>query len=103
MYISMQSLKPSKSLGCMFLHRTPPFSSEEEADEDDIKQSYISPELLQKQSKTSSSKVSAFQKAPGKSYMDGMVESEVEETGTHAKTSKGFFTTFACACCNSCA
>ncbi|KAM6285805.1 cilium assembly protein DZIP1 isoform 2-T2 [Spheniscus humboldti] len=68
---------------------TPPFSSEEEADEDDIKQSYISPELLQKQSKTSSSKVSAFQKAPGKSYMDGMAESEVEETGTPAKTSKG--------------
>ncbi|KAF1669551.1 DZIP1 protein, partial [Pygoscelis papua] len=68
---------------------TPPFSSEEEADEDDIKQSYISPELLQKQSKTSSSKVSAFQKAPGKSHMDGMVESEIEETGTPAKTSKG--------------
>ncbi|XP_009323840.1 PREDICTED: zinc finger protein DZIP1 [Pygoscelis adeliae] len=68
---------------------TPPFSSEEEADEDDIKQSYISPELLQKQSKTSSSKVSAFQKAPGKSHMDGMVGSEIEETGTPAKTSKG--------------
>ncbi|KAF1483537.1 Zinc finger protein DZIP1, partial [Eudyptula minor novaehollandiae] len=87
--IAENTSTPNKSLGCMFLHRTPPFSSEEEADEDDIKQSYISPELLQKQSKTSSSKVSAFQKAPGKSYMDGMVESEVEETGTHAKTSKG--------------
>ncbi|KAF1460160.1 Zinc finger protein DZIP1, partial [Spheniscus demersus] len=87
--IAENTSTPNKSLGCMFLHRTPPFSSEEEADEDDIKQSYISPELLQKQSKTSSSKVSAFQKAPGKSYMDGMAEGEVEETGTPAKTSKG--------------
>ncbi|XP_009576929.1 PREDICTED: zinc finger protein DZIP1-like, partial [Fulmarus glacialis] len=68
---------------------TPPFSSEEEIDEDDIKQSYISPELLQKQSKTSSSKVSVFQKASGKSNMGGTEESEIEETGTSAKTSKG--------------
>ncbi|XP_049671944.1 cilium assembly protein DZIP1 [Accipiter gentilis] len=68
---------------------TPPFSSEEEVDEDDIEQSYISPELLKKQSKTSSNKVSAFQKASGKSDMDGMEESEIEETGTPAKTSKG--------------
>uniref|UniRef100_A0A8C3JP79 Cilium assembly protein DZIP1 n=1 Tax=Calidris pygmaea TaxID=425635 RepID=A0A8C3JP79_9CHAR len=75
----------------VFLFRTPPFSSEEEADEDDIKQHYVSPELLQKQSKTSSSKVSAFQKASGKSDMgwDGTEESETEETGTPAKTSKG--------------
>uniref|UniRef100_A0A663EVS4 Cilium assembly protein DZIP1 domain-containing protein n=1 Tax=Aquila chrysaetos chrysaetos TaxID=223781 RepID=A0A663EVS4_AQUCH len=68
---------------------TPPFSSEEEADEDDIEQSYISPELLKKQSKTSSNKVSAFQKASGKSDMDGTEESEIEETGTPAKTPKG--------------
>ncbi|XP_010294045.1 PREDICTED: zinc finger protein DZIP1, partial [Phaethon lepturus] len=68
---------------------TPPFSSEEEVDEDDIKQSYISPELSQKQSKTSSSKVSAFQKASGKSDMDRTEESEIEETGTPVKTSKG--------------
>uniref|UniRef100_A0A8B9M1J5 DAZ interacting zinc finger protein 1 n=1 Tax=Accipiter nisus TaxID=211598 RepID=A0A8B9M1J5_9AVES len=68
---------------------TPPFSSEEEVDEDDIEQSYVSPELLKKQSKTSSNKVSAFQKASGKSHMDGMEESEIEETGTPAKTSKG--------------
>ncbi|NXL48775.1 DZIP1 protein, partial [Podilymbus podiceps] len=68
---------------------TPPFSSEEEVDEDDIKQSYVSPELLQKQSKTSSSKVSAFQKASGKIDMDGREESENEETGTPVKTSKG--------------
>ncbi|XP_051464311.1 cilium assembly protein DZIP1 isoform X2 [Apus apus] len=68
---------------------TPPFSSEEEADEDDIKQFYVSPALLQKQSKTSSSKVSAFQKVPSKSSMDGSEESEFEETGTPAKTSKG--------------
>ncbi|XP_069658557.1 cilium assembly protein DZIP1 isoform X2 [Haliaeetus albicilla] len=68
---------------------TPPFSSEEEVDEDDIEQSYISPELLKKQSKTSSNKVSAFQKASGKSDMDGTEESGTEETGTPAKTSKG--------------
>ncbi|NXV15176.1 DZIP1 protein, partial [Cepphus grylle] len=68
---------------------TPPFSSEEEGDEDNIKQYYISPELLQKQSKTSSSKVSAFQKASGKSNVDGMEKSEIEETGTPAKTPKG--------------
>ncbi|OPJ66937.1 zinc finger protein DZIP1 isoform B [Patagioenas fasciata monilis] len=68
---------------------TPPFSSEEEVDEDDIKQSYISPELLEKLSKTSSSNVSAFQKVPAKSDMDGTEESEIEETGTPAKTSKG--------------
>ncbi|XP_052641727.1 cilium assembly protein DZIP1 isoform X2 [Harpia harpyja] len=68
---------------------TPPFSSEEEVDEDDIEQSYISPELLKKQSKTSSNKVSAFQKASGKSDMDGTEEREIEETGTPAKTSKG--------------
>ncbi|XP_009465333.1 PREDICTED: zinc finger protein DZIP1, partial [Nipponia nippon] len=68
---------------------TPPFSSEEEVDEYDIKQSYISPELLQKQSKASSSKVSAFQKASGKSDIDGTEGSEIEETGTPVKTSKG--------------
>ncbi|XP_030332740.1 zinc finger protein DZIP1 isoform X2 [Strigops habroptila] len=68
---------------------TPPFSSEEEVDEDDIKQSYISPELLQKQSKTSNSKVSVLQKASGKSSMDGTEESEIDETETPAKTSKG--------------
>ncbi|KAM9021572.1 cilium assembly protein DZIP1 isoform 3-T3 [Ara ararauna] len=68
---------------------TPPFSSEEEVDEDDVKQSYISPELLQNQSKTSSSKVSMLQKASGKSNMDGTEESEIVETETPAKTSKG--------------
>ncbi|XP_010165792.2 zinc finger protein DZIP1, partial [Antrostomus carolinensis] len=68
---------------------TPPFSSEEEADEDDLKQSYVSPKSLQKQAKTSSSTVSAFQKASGKSDIDGMEESETEEKGTLTKTSKG--------------
>ncbi|NWY03819.1 DZIP1 protein, partial [Nothoprocta ornata] len=67
---------------------TPPFSSEEDVDDDDIKQAYISPELLQKQSKTSSNNVSAF-RAPGKSDMDGAEESEMEEAETPAKTSKG--------------
>ncbi|XP_015707060.1 zinc finger protein DZIP1 [Coturnix japonica] len=68
---------------------TPPFSSEEEADEDDVKQSHISRQLLQKQSKTSSSKVSAFQMASDKSDVDGTEESETEEIGTPVKTSKG--------------
>ncbi|NXA67054.1 DZIP1 protein, partial [Mohoua ochrocephala] len=70
---------------------TPPFSSEEEADEDDVKQSYVTPEILQKQSKPSSSIVHAFQKPSGKSSVDGMEENETEETGTPAKTSKGTF------------
>ncbi|NWU09278.1 DZIP1 protein, partial [Cephalopterus ornatus] len=68
---------------------TPPFSSEEEADEDDIKQSYTSPKMLQKQSKPTSSKAHAFQKASGKSDMDGMEKNETEETGTPSKTLKG--------------
>ncbi|NXL82475.1 DZIP1 protein, partial [Leptocoma aspasia] len=68
---------------------TPPFSSEEEADEDDMKQSYVTPETLQKQSKPSSSVVHAFQKPFGKSDRDGMKENGTEETGTPAKTSKG--------------
>ncbi|XP_068864422.1 cilium assembly protein DZIP1 isoform X1 [Aphelocoma coerulescens] len=70
---------------------TPPFSSEEEADEDDVKQPYKTPEILQKQSKPSSSIVHAFQKTSGKSHVDGMQENETEETGTPAKTSKGTF------------
>ncbi|KAM9205244.1 cilium assembly protein DZIP1 [Mergus octosetaceus] len=68
---------------------TPPFSSEEEADEDDIKQLYISSELLGKQSKTSTSKGNASQMASDKSDMDGAEESEIEETETPTKTSKG--------------
>lgn len=72
------------------LLRTPPFSSEEEADEDDVKQPYKTPEILQKQSKPSSSIVHAFQKPSGKSHVDGMEKNETEETATPAKTSKGF-------------
>ncbi|NWR76624.1 DZIP1 protein, partial [Centropus unirufus] len=68
---------------------TPPFSSEEEADEDDMKQSYRPLDLAQKQSKPSGTKVTAFQKVSGKSNLDGMKESEFEEIGTPAKTSKG--------------
>ncbi|NXM72459.1 DZIP1 protein, partial [Serilophus lunatus] len=68
---------------------TSPFSSEEEADEDDIKESPVSPEILQKHSKPSSSKVHAFQKVSGKSDMDGMEKNETEETGTPAKSLKG--------------
>ncbi|KAJ7402773.1 Zinc finger protein DZIP1 [Pitangus sulphuratus] len=68
--------------------KTPPFSSEEEADEDDIKHSHISPKTLQKQSKPTSSKAHAFQQASGKSDMDGMEKNESEETGTPSKTLK---------------
>ncbi|OXB56569.1 hypothetical protein ASZ78_003490 [Callipepla squamata] len=68
---------------------TPPFSSEEEADEDDVKQLHVSRELLQRQSKASSSKVSAFQMASDKSDVDGTEESEAEEAETPVKTSKG--------------
>ncbi|NWV79061.1 DZIP1 protein, partial [Dasyornis broadbenti] len=68
---------------------TPPFSSEEEADEDDVKQSYVTPEILQKQLKPSSSTVHAFQKPSSRSDVDGMEGNETEETGTPAKTSKG--------------
>lgn len=70
--------------------RTPPFSSEEEADEDDMKQSYVAPEALQKQSKPSSSIVHAFQKPFGKGNGDGMEENGPQEARTPAKTSKGF-------------
>ncbi|NXG06569.1 DZIP1 protein, partial [Sakesphorus luctuosus] len=68
---------------------TSPFSSEEEADEDDIKHSYVSPEILQKQSKPSSNKVHAFQKPSGKSDRNEMEKKEIEEAGTPAKTLKG--------------
>ncbi|NXJ04054.1 DZIP1 protein, partial [Odontophorus gujanensis] len=68
---------------------TPPFSSEEEADEDDVKQLHVSRELLQRQSKTLSSKVGAFQMASDKSDVDGTEESEAEEAETPVKTSKG--------------
>ncbi|KAM7031203.1 cilium assembly protein DZIP1 [Passerculus sandwichensis] len=67
---------------------TPPFSSEEEADEDDMKQSYVAPEALQKQSKPSSSIVHAFQKPFGKSNGGGREENGPQETGTPTKTSK---------------
>lgn len=70
--------------------RTPPFSSEEEADEDDVKQSYVAPEKLQKWSKPSSSIVHAFQKPSGKCNGDVMEENGTEEIGTPAKTPKGF-------------
>ncbi|NXR48115.1 DZIP1 protein, partial [Hippolais icterina] len=86
--------KPKKILGSGVSRKTPslttpPFSSEEEADEDDMKQSYVTPEILQKQSKPSSSIVHAFQKPSGKSDGDGKEENGIEETGTPAKTSKG--------------
>ncbi|XP_064264506.1 cilium assembly protein DZIP1 isoform X3 [Passer domesticus] len=86
--------KPRKIIGSGASRKTssittPPFSSEEEADEDDMKQSYVTPEALQKQSKPSSSIVHAFQKPIGKSSGDGMEENGPQETGTPAKTSKG--------------
>ncbi|NXR65889.1 DZIP1 protein, partial [Rhadina sibilatrix] len=87
--------KPKKILGSGVSRKTPsittpPFSSEEETDEDDMKQqSYVTPEILQKPPKPSSSIVHAFQKPSGKSNGDGNEENGIEETGTPAKTSKG--------------
>ncbi|XP_062370916.1 cilium assembly protein DZIP1 [Cinclus cinclus] len=86
--------KPRKILGSGVSRKTPsittpPFSSEEEADEDDMKQSYVAPEKFQKWSKLSSSTVHAFQKPPGKSDGDAMEENGTEETGAPAKTTKG--------------
>uniref|UniRef100_A0A8C3UWB0 DAZ interacting zinc finger protein 1 n=1 Tax=Catharus ustulatus TaxID=91951 RepID=A0A8C3UWB0_CATUS len=85
--------KPRKILGSGVSRKTPsittpPFSSEEEADEDDTKQSYVAPEKLQKWSKPSSSIVHAFQKPSGKSNGDAMEENGIEEIGTPAKTPK---------------
>ncbi|NXK60812.1 DZIP1 protein, partial [Sylvietta virens] len=88
------SSTPKKILGSGVSRKTPsvttpPFSSEDEADEDDMKQSYVTPEILQKQSKPPSSIVHAFQKSSGKSDGDGNEENGIEETGAPAKTSKG--------------
>ncbi|NXN01879.1 DZIP1 protein, partial [Sylvia borin] len=88
------TLKSKKILGSGVSRKTPsittpPFSSEDEADEDDMKQSYVTPDILQKQSKPSSSIVHAFQKSSGKSNGDEKEENGIEETGTSAKTSKG--------------
>ncbi|EMP29738.1 Zinc finger protein DZIP1 [Chelonia mydas] len=66
---------------------TPPFSSEEEVDDDDIMHSYISPELLQL--KTSSNSMSNCGMVTGKSDMDWTEESEMEEIVTPSKPSKG--------------
>ncbi|XP_044865680.1 zinc finger protein DZIP1 isoform X3 [Mauremys mutica] len=66
---------------------TPPFSSEEEVDDDDIMHSYISPELLQL--KASSNSMNNCGMVTGKSDMDWTEESEMEEIETSSKPSKG--------------
>ncbi|XP_039350240.1 zinc finger protein DZIP1 isoform X5 [Mauremys reevesii] len=66
---------------------TPPFSSEEEVDDDDIMHSYISPELLQL--KASSNSMNNCGMVTGKSDMDWTEESEMEEIETPSKPSKG--------------
>ncbi|XP_019380305.1 PREDICTED: zinc finger protein DZIP1 isoform X3 [Gavialis gangeticus] len=68
---------------------TPPFSSEDEVDDDDIKQSYISPELLQ--TKPSSSSVNNCGMTTNKSAIDWTEDSEKEEEEieTPFKPSKG--------------
>ncbi|XP_054236672.1 cilium assembly protein DZIP1 [Indicator indicator] len=91
---NMSTPKSKKLLGNQVSRKTsstitPPFSSEEELDENDTEQSYTPPELSQKQSKPSSSKVSAVQKASSKSNVVGMEESKTKEAGTTARTSKG--------------
>ncbi|KAF2986506.1 hypothetical protein EK904_003770, partial [Melospiza melodia maxima] len=85
---SITAAKMKYNIPCSIHNRTPPFSSEEEADEDDMKQSYVAPEALQKQSKPSSSIVHAFQKPFGKSNGGGREENGPQETGTPTKTSK---------------
>ncbi|XP_067392937.1 cilium assembly protein DZIP1 isoform X2 [Emydura macquarii macquarii] len=66
---------------------TPPFSSEEEVDDDDIMHSYISPELLQP--KASSNSMNNCEMVTGKSVMDWTEESETEDIETPSKPSKG--------------
>ncbi|XP_032640904.1 cilium assembly protein DZIP1 isoform X4 [Chelonoidis abingdonii] len=66
---------------------TPPFSSEDEVDDDDIMHSYISPELLQL--KASSNSMNNCGMITGKSDMDWTEESEMEEIETPSKPSKG--------------
>uniref|UniRef100_A0A8C4XY23 Cilium assembly protein DZIP1 n=1 Tax=Gopherus evgoodei TaxID=1825980 RepID=A0A8C4XY23_9SAUR len=81
-------LKPIKSSSDMlFCFSTPPFSSEEEVDDDDIMHSYISPELLQL--KASSNSMNNCGMVTGKSDMDWTEESEMEEIETPSKPSKG--------------
>uniref|UniRef100_A0A8C3XR81 Cilium assembly protein DZIP1 domain-containing protein n=1 Tax=Chelydra serpentina TaxID=8475 RepID=A0A8C3XR81_CHESE len=66
---------------------TPPFSSEEEVDDDDIMHSYISPELLQLRALSNNKNNCGM--VTGKSDMDWTEESEMEEIVTSSKPSKG--------------
>uniref|UniRef100_A0A8C8S6L8 Cilium assembly protein DZIP1 n=1 Tax=Pelusios castaneus TaxID=367368 RepID=A0A8C8S6L8_9SAUR len=66
---------------------TPPFSSEEEVDDDDIMHSYISPELLQP--KASGDTTDNCGMVTGRSDMDWTEESDTEDIETPSKPSKG--------------
>ncbi|XP_074839209.1 cilium assembly protein DZIP1 isoform X2 [Carettochelys insculpta] len=66
---------------------TPPFSSEEEVDDDDIVHSYISPELLQP--KASSNTMKNCGTVTGKSEKNWPKESERQETEIPSKPAKG--------------
>uniref|UniRef100_A0A8C3TAS8 Cilium assembly protein DZIP1 n=1 Tax=Chelydra serpentina TaxID=8475 RepID=A0A8C3TAS8_CHESE len=81
-------LKPIKSSSeTLFCFSTPPFSSEEEVDDDDIMHSYISPELLQLRALSNNKNNCGM--VTGKSDMDWTEESEMEEIVTSSKPSKG--------------
>ncbi|XP_060091218.1 cilium assembly protein DZIP1 [Heteronotia binoei] len=75
---------PRKSLSIT----TPPFSSEDEVDDNDIMQSYISPELSQPRPSVSGSK-NALARAASQSDGNSLEEDEVEEIKGNLKPSQG--------------
>ncbi|XP_053166113.1 cilium assembly protein DZIP1 isoform X2 [Hemicordylus capensis] len=70
---------------------TPPFSSEEEVEDNDIMHSYISPELSQPKPSKSGSKINLSRFA-SQSDMNSPEEDVVEEIKVNIKPSKGAFT-----------
>lgn len=75
------------------LLRTPPFSSEDEVEEDDdIMQSYISPELSRpKVYKSSSSSKGNLSRFSSRNDVNSPEEDEMEEMKVNLKPSKGKF------------
>ncbi|XP_054831000.1 cilium assembly protein DZIP1 isoform X2 [Eublepharis macularius] len=67
---------------------TPPFSSDDEVDDDDIMQSYISPELAQPRAPVSGSK-NTLARLASQSDINSLEEDEVEEIQGNLKSSHG--------------
>ncbi|XP_048349756.1 cilium assembly protein DZIP1 isoform X2 [Sphaerodactylus townsendi] len=67
---------------------TPPFSSEDEMEDDDIMQSYISPELSQPRASVNGSK-NALARPASQSDANSLEEDEVEEITGNLKSSQG--------------